>query len=327
MGLVYAAASMVIVWLGNKDLREAFEHVELLEESPHDNVPTAHRGPINLIDNAVTAILTIVETQWFTRGWIIQEFVLARERYPTRFTDERDLIYAGLGLASPHTRIVPNYNLSLTEVFLEFSWSAGADSSDEILSTNLVEIYRVIKADAEKLLNEEPTRKELKEEEVRSRFWRTVTSHKYTTPPPLPKDFGLVPFFEDINDIHYPRVFTTSKGYMGKMIPSKNNQRYEAFDGTQDHERLSWKKQAIVDLKPSLHRDTYIGALLFNTCAFILPALYSTLSKLWVANIDSSMVVTTDTYTYIGVVAEVLNEGLPRAAYLVIGDKSSRGFR
>jgi Na+-driven multidrug efflux pump len=39
------------------------------------------------------------------------------------------------------------------------------------------------------------------------------------------------------------------------------------------------------------------------------------------------MVVTTDVYTYIGVVAEVLNEGLPRASYLVIGDKSSRSFR
>ena len=32
--------------------------------------------------------------------------------------------------------------------------------------------------------------------------------------------------------------------------------------------------------------------------------------------------VTTDTYTYIGVVAEVLNEGLPRAAYLIIADKN-----
>lgn len=39
------------------------------------------------------------------------------------------------------------------------------------------------------------------------------------------------------------------------------------------------------------------------------------------------MVVTTDTYTYIGVVAEVLNEGLPRASYLIIGDKSSRTIR
>ena len=29
-------------------------------------------------------------------------------------------------------------------------------------------------------------------------------------------------------------------------------------------------------------------------------------------------------YTYIGVIAEVLNDGLPRAAWLVIGDKSTR---
>lgn len=70
-----------------------------------------------------------------------------------------------------------------------------------------------------------------------------------------------------------------------------------------------------------------MGALAFNVCSFILPALYTTLSKLWVANIDSSMVVTTDSYTYIGVVAEVLNEGLPRASYLIIGDKAGRTFR
>jgi len=36
------------------------------------------------------------------------------------------------------------------------------------------------------------------------------------------------------------------------------------------------------------------------------------------------MVVTTDEYTYIGVVAEVLNEGLPRASWNVIGDKANR---
>jgi Na+-driven multidrug efflux pump len=39
------------------------------------------------------------------------------------------------------------------------------------------------------------------------------------------------------------------------------------------------------------------------------------------------MVVTTDSYTYIGVVAEVLNEGLPRAAWLIIGDQASRSLR
>ncbi|CAO2652643.1 Nn.00g009260.m01.CDS01 [Neocucurbitaria sp. VM-36] len=97
--------------------------------------------------------------------------------------------------------------------------------------------------------------------------------------------------------------------------------------GNDGSEILSVKKQALADVKPSTRRDTYFGALLFNICAFILPALYGTLSKLWVANIDSSMVVTTDTYTYIGVVAEVLNEGLPRASYLIIGDSSNRTYR
>lgn len=70
--------------------------------------------------------------------------------------------------------------------------------------------------------------------------------------------------------------------------------------------------------------SSYPGSLVFNICAFLLPALYSTLSKLWVANIDASQVATTDVYTYIGVVAETINEGLPRASWLIIGDKSSR---
>ena len=54
-----------------------------------------------------------------------------------------------------------------------------------------------------------------------------------------------------------------------------------------------------------------MGALIFYTGAFILPALYNTLVKIWIANIDSSHVATTDVYTYIGTIAEVLNEGLP----------------
>ncbi|KAF4122869.1 hypothetical protein GMORB2_7176 [Geosmithia morbida] len=74
------------------------------------------------------------------------------------------------------------------------------------------------------------------------------------------------------------------------------------------------------------HRNHYTGALLFNIGSFILPALYGTLSKLWVAGIDSSLVVLTDVYTYIGVVAEVFNEGLPRAAWVIIGDRASRSL-
>jgi Na+-driven multidrug efflux pump len=70
----------------------------------------------------------------------------------------------------------------------------------------------------------------------------------------------------------------------------------------------------------------YLGSVLFNIGAFALPALYSTLSKLWAANIDSTQVATTDIYTYIGVIVEVLNEGIPRSAWLIIGDKSTRNM-
>ncbi|KAH3931394.1 hypothetical protein HBI56_139070 [Parastagonospora nodorum] len=128
--------------------------------------------------------------------------------------------------------------------------------------------------------------------------------------------------------------------YQYTMLPSKDGSTLRAVSAAsksptrEPEDGFAWaesessnKEQAMVDLKPSRHRDTYFGALLFNICAFVLPALYGTLSKLWVANIDSSMVVTTDVLTYVGVVAEVLNEGLPRASYLIIGDKSNRGLR
>ncbi|KAI5783083.1 hypothetical protein FPQ18DRAFT_114991 [Pyronema domesticum] len=70
--------------------------------------------------------------------------------------------------------------------------------------------------------------------------------------------------------------------------------------------------------------DRYHGALLFNAGSFILPAVYDTLAKLWIAHINDKLISTAETYVYIGVVVEVINEGLPRAAYKVIGDKSRR---
>jgi Na+-driven multidrug efflux pump len=72
---------------------------------------------------------------------------------------------------------------------------------------------------------------------------------------------------------------------------------------------------------------SYAGALLFNTAAFILPALYGTLVKIWIAKINSSLVVTTDVYTYIGTVTEVINEGLPRAVWVTIADKDARSLK
>lgn len=44
------------------------------------------------------------------------------------------------------------------------------------------------------------------------------------------------------------------------------------------------------------------------------------------ANIDSSLIVLNDANTYMGVVVEVINEGLPRAAWVIIGDKSARSL-
>ncbi|KAK8927295.1 hypothetical protein VCV18_003766 [Metarhizium anisopliae] len=41
-------------------------------------------------------------------------------------------------------------------------------------------------------------------------------------------------------------------------------------------------------------RAQYSGALWLNVFSFTLPALYGTLVKLWVANIDPRMVVTTE---------------------------------
>ncbi|KJA18959.1 hypothetical protein HYPSUDRAFT_190332 [Hypholoma sublateritium FD-334 SS-4] len=66
-------------------------------------------------------------------------------------------------------------------------------------------------------------------------------------------------------------------------------------------------------------RASYHGALVLNLLTFLIPAVYSTLSKMWVANIDASLVSTTDAYTYFSCIIEVLNEGLPRAAWSTIG--------
>ncbi|TVY15114.1 hypothetical protein LARI1_G006187 [Lachnellula arida] len=71
-------------------------------------------------------------------------------------------------------------------------------------------------------------------------------------------------------------------------------------------------------------RKRYTGSLLYNFGAFLLPALYETASKTWVAHVDPKQVIITDVYVYILVIANILNEGLPRAAWTVIGDKHNR---
>jgi len=107
------------------------------------------------------------------------------------------------------------------------------------------------------------------------------------------------------------------------MLPKGD---FEAETATSSTEESVERTQDDRTKPGSWSRKRYLDSLIFNIAAFILPALVGTLSKLWVANIDSSLVVTTDAYTYIGVVVEVLNEGLPRAAWNVIGDKTNRSL-
>ncbi|KAK5675415.1 hypothetical protein LTS10_011857 [Elasticomyces elasticus] len=108
------------------------------------------------------------------------------------------------------------------------------------------------------------------------------------------------------------------------MLPKDNSRTTTTATSSSEDHRPSEDHDEVP--RTLWSRKRYSGTLLFNIAAFVLPALYGTLSKLWIANIDSSLVVTTDAYTYIGVVAEVLNEGLPRAAWLVIGDKANRSL-
>ncbi|KAJ3181954.1 hypothetical protein HDU85_003472 [Gaertneriomyces sp. JEL0708] len=78
-------------------------------------------------------------------------------------------------------------------------------------------------------------------------------------------------------------------------------------------------RSAFIIEKVQIWRATYYGAVIFNFCAFLLPALYGTLSKLWIAKLDATAVVTSDIYTYMGIFTEIINEGLSRVAYNVIG--------
>ncbi|KAJ5235460.1 uncharacterized protein N7469_004628 [Penicillium citrinum] len=79
--------------------------------------------------------------------------------------------------------------------------------------------------------------------------------------------------------------------------------------------RAFWSRETSevgMDADQSFHG--FIGSTIVNLLAFAPPAVYSTLSKLWVAKLSSSEVVTTDVYTYIGIIVEVLNDGIPRSA-------------
>ncbi|RPB26904.1 hypothetical protein L211DRAFT_860885 [Terfezia boudieri ATCC MYA-4762] len=80
------------------------------------------------------------------------------------------------------------------------------------------------------------------------------------------------------------------------------------------------------ELLPWWSRERFTGSVLFNIFTFLLPAVYMTMAKLWVSQLDPRLVVATDTYAYMHVFVEILNEGLPKVSYLIIADKSSRSI-
>ena len=66
-------------------------------------------------------------------------------------------------------------------------------------------------------------------------------------------------------------------------------------------------------------RERYAGALLMNLATAFIPALYGTLSIMWVGGLGGAgRVAVAVSYTYAGVVVECFNEGLPRAVWYVL---------
>jgi hypothetical protein len=48
-----------------------------LEESSEIDFSMAYPEPADFVDSIVAAIIVIVSSEWFTRLWVIQEFILA----------------------------------------------------------------------------------------------------------------------------------------------------------------------------------------------------------------------------------------------------------
>ncbi|KAI9099867.1 hypothetical protein DFS34DRAFT_680246 [Phlyctochytrium arcticum] len=67
-------------------------------------------------------------------------------------------------------------------------------------------------------------------------------------------------------------------------------------------------------------RNTFAGALLLNFIAFLIPALYGTLQKLWIGQIDPSGVRVKDAWGWMTLLTDTATEGLSRVAYLLVGD-------
>lgn len=93
--------------------------------------------------------------------------------------------------------------------------------------------------------------------------------------------------------------------------PSTANPTHKDSPGTKEH-------QLKYDIAPWYSRERYFGALLMNLGTAFIPALYGTLSIMWVGGLGGAGgVAVAVSYTYAGVVVECFNGGLPRAVWYV----------
>lgn len=103
--------------------------------------------------------------------------------------------------------------------------------------------------------------------------------------------------------------------FLGLSRRFRSTRASEDIKGTADISLVPDSHLASLPSIPWYSRRRFLGTLLFNLAAFIIPAIYSTLSILWLAQLGGTNVATALSFTYAGVVVECFNEGLPRAVW------------
>lgn len=112
--------------------------------------------------------------------------------------------------------------------------------------------------------------------------------------PSLDNEDSTIPLLRDSTSLDYgdssdSRPLTGETRNLAYRLPGHHGETREA---------------AIPDIIPEVYlpwwsRETFTGAILFNTLSILLPVIYVTTAKLWVSNLDSKMVVITDVYSYV----------------------------
>jgi len=91
----------------------------------------------------------------------------------------------------------------------------GTNNPTGTAITNLLEVFCKIQACADRITDQNPTRKNMTPERIQKQFWRVVTWPKHPPSPAMPEDFRHLPSDYAWDNV-YSYIFTTVKGYMGR---------------------------------------------------------------------------------------------------------------